>query len=103
MKLATHEVGHMFTLFHCIKYSCNMNGSNNLAETDRQPLYLCPACLAKICHATGVNPLMRYKKLLKFYKKYNINSPQEMTKKSLAVLNKLAQSQKDINKNSASY
>lgn len=51
LSTATHELGHMFSLWHCTSYACLMNGSNNLAESDREPLPLCPICQAKILHA----------------------------------------------------
>ena len=65
-KLATHETGHMFTMHHCTRYRCNMNGSNSLEETDHAPLHLCPECLAKVVDATGVDPLTRYETLRDF-------------------------------------
>ena len=49
IKTATHEIGHMFTLPHCAKYECCMNGSNSLRELNNHPTYFCPDCLAKIC------------------------------------------------------
>src|SRR3712207_7363776 len=35
LKIAAHETGHMFSVRHCTKYECVMNGSNHLGETDR--------------------------------------------------------------------
>ena len=61
---ATHETGHMFSINHCTAYECNMCGSNNLAESDRYPLYLCPECMAKVCWASQTDPLRRYERLL---------------------------------------
>ncbi len=49
IRTATHEIGHMFTLRHCVKYECCMNGSNHLYELDDRPTYFCPDCLAKYC------------------------------------------------------
>lgn len=49
IKTATHEIGHMFSLHHCVKYECCMNGSNTLRELNSNPIYFCPDCLAKIC------------------------------------------------------
>ncbi|MBV9959832.1 MAG: hypothetical protein JO360_15510, partial [Acidobacteria bacterium] len=66
MKLATHETGHMFSIEHCIKYECDMNGTNSLSETDRHPLDVCPECMAKICWATGTDPALRYERLAEF-------------------------------------
>ncbi|HJW08520.1 MAG TPA: archaemetzincin [Holophagaceae bacterium] len=63
---ATHETGHMFSMLHCTKYACNMNGSETLEESDRQPLALCPECLAKLCWATGTRPEDHLRKLADF-------------------------------------
>jgi len=30
LKVASHETGHMFGITHCVRYECNMNGSNSL-------------------------------------------------------------------------
>ncbi|MEP7317931.1 MAG: archaemetzincin [Panacibacter sp.] len=49
IKTATHEIGHMFSLPHCVKFECCMNGSNTLRELNSHPTYFCPDCLAKIC------------------------------------------------------
>ncbi len=63
-----HETGHMFGIQHCIYYRCLMNGSNNLEETDGQPLHLCPVDLRKLQWNTGFDLLERDKKLLAFTK-----------------------------------
>lgn len=47
-KTATHEIGHMLGMRHCIAFDCCMNGSNNREESDRGPLWLCPVCLCKL-------------------------------------------------------
>ncbi|MBS1913873.1 MAG: hypothetical protein JST22_17930 [Bacteroidetes bacterium] len=59
LKCATHELGHMFSLQHCTRYECNMNGCNSLEEMDRHPLAFCPECAAKILWATGIDPRTR--------------------------------------------
>jgi len=66
-KIVVHEIGHMFGLEHCIRYECNMNGSNHLEETDRQPLHLCPDCLRKSAWNQKFDVVARYRKLGKFY------------------------------------
>lgn len=48
IRTATHEIGHMFSIRHCVKYECCMNGSNNLFEMDNRPTYFCPDCLRKL-------------------------------------------------------
>jgi len=66
LKIATHETGHMFSMQHCTAYLCNMCGCNSREEADRNPLHVCCECMAKICHATGADPLARYKRLKEF-------------------------------------
>ena len=66
--LATHEIGHIFGIGHCVKWKCNMNGSNSLEESDRQPLHVCPTDLEKLVYACGVKPGPRYEALEGFYK-----------------------------------
>ena len=68
LKTASHETGHMFSMMHCTRFACNMCGSNSLEEADRQPLSLCPVCLAKLCYATGADPVKRFQKLIVFFK-----------------------------------
>jgi len=72
IKVATHETGHMFSIAHCIEYQCNMQGSNSLPESDRQPTHLCPECHAKILYATKALPVERYEKLIEFCKKHGL-------------------------------
>ncbi len=48
IQVASHEIGHMFSLHHCIHAKCVMNGSNTLPETDGQPNRLCSECLKKL-------------------------------------------------------
>ena len=63
LRTAVHETGHIFSLEHCTAYACVMNGVNNLEESDRTPLHLCPECLAKIAWATLVEPAARCRAL----------------------------------------
>ncbi len=86
MKVATHETGHMFSLEHCTKYHCNMCGSNNLDESDRNPIEVCPECLAKICWATQADPAERFRKLAAFCKEQGLKPEQEIYEKSLACV-----------------
>jgi archaemetzincin len=86
LKTASHETGHMFSMQHCTLYECNMCGSNNREEADRHPLWLCPHCLAKLCHATGADPAQRFKDLAAFSKREGLKPEQEFYEKSLAVL-----------------
>jgi archaemetzincin len=86
LKVATHETGHMFSLAHCTKYRCNMCGSNSLEESDRQPIEVCPECLAKICWATGADPAERFRKLAAFCKEQGLEPQQAFYEKSIAQL-----------------
>ncbi|MFK7769171.1 MAG: archaemetzincin [Mariniblastus sp.] len=72
IKIATHETGHMFSMQHCTRYECNMQGSNSLPESDAQPLLLCPECHAKVLYATGADPIRRYAKLIEFCKTHGL-------------------------------
>lgn len=63
IKTGTHEIGHMFSMYHCVFFECNMNGSNYRKESDRRPLALCPVCLRKLHWAVGFDPQRRYQDL----------------------------------------
>jgi archaemetzincin len=92
LKTATHETGHMFSLPHCVLYQCNMCGSNSLPEADRQPLEMCPHCLAKLCYATGARPAKRFEQLIEFYKANHLKAEREFCEKSLAAWNSAGKS-----------
>ena len=66
IKIATHETGHMFSMHHCIAWSCVMSGTNHLGETDSHPVDACPECMAKVCWFSHVSPADRYKRLAAF-------------------------------------
>jgi len=71
-KVLVHETGHMFGLHHCIFFSCIMNGSNHLQESDSRPMHFCPVCLRKLQHSIGFNVVKRYERLLQFYKEVRL-------------------------------
>lgn len=88
LKIAMHETGHMFSMRHCTKYECLMSGTNNLTETDRRPLDVCPECMAKICWAMDYAPAARYEKLAKFWAQQGWREEENLfTKKREAVKN----------------
>jgi len=66
LQTAVHEVSHMLGIEHCIAYECLMNGSNHQAEKDARPIWLCPLCLEKLCHALACDPAARFEKLRDF-------------------------------------
>jgi archaemetzincin len=87
LKIAMHETGHMFSMFHCTKYECLMSGSNHLGETDRRPLDVCPECMAKISWTMKYPPKERYKNLSKFWKEQGFDKlSKEFDEKLKAVL-----------------
>ncbi len=69
LKLATHELAHVFGLAHCRKFRCQMNGSNSLRESDLSPMHLCPECLRKLSFHLGFDRALRYRTLEKLYRK----------------------------------
>jgi archaemetzincin len=70
LKLASHEIGHMFGLKHCVFYKCTMNGTNSLAEMARQPLHLCPVCQRKLQWNLRYDAARRYRRLAAFYRRH---------------------------------
>lgn len=86
LKTATHETGHMFSIQHCIKYECNMCGSNSRTESDKRPLEVCPECVAKILWATQTDAIERFKKLAEFCKAEGLTPEQEFYEKSITTL-----------------
>jgi len=86
LKTATHEIGHMFGMQHCIRYECNLCGSNHREECDRRPLALCPECVCKVCWATGADPVERYRKLAAFCRKNGLKAEAAFYEKSLRTL-----------------
>jgi len=87
LKTASHETGHMFSMPHCTAWQCNMCGSNNLPEADRQPAWLCPQCMAKVCWAACYDPVQRYRNLAEFYRKAGLKEEADFYRKALKALN----------------
>jgi len=86
IKTGTHEIGHIFSMEHCILYECLMNGANSQDESDRKPLTLCPECMAKICWSTQTSPTNRFKQLIKFCMDNGLNNQVSKYKKSISAL-----------------
>jgi archaemetzincin len=63
---AAHELAHLFGIAHCIAWECLMNGSNNAAEKDARPMWLCPTDLQKLHLATGYEPGKHFARLAEF-------------------------------------
>lgn len=86
IKTAVHETGHMFSIKHCTLYECLMCGSNSMEESDARPLKLCPQCLPKVSHATGVKIVDRFIELKKIYDKYELNAEALYCQQALELL-----------------
>lgn len=67
LRVAVHEVGHMFGLGHCQAFRCLMNGVLDLKELDQAPMRLCPLCLRKLHVVTGLDPRARDAALLRAF------------------------------------
>lgn len=46
-KEATHELGHLFGLTHCLEPTCIMSFANSIYDVDRKLPMLCPDCLSR--------------------------------------------------------
>ncbi|MDQ7778152.1 MAG: archaemetzincin [Planctomycetota bacterium] len=77
LKTMAHETGHMFSLPHCVKYKCLMNGANSQSEQDSGPIHACPYCLKKLQWNTGFDLLARYEKLAQFYDEHGYKEEAE--------------------------
>lgn len=86
LKIAAHETGHMFSIQHCTKYECVMNGTNSLDETGRHPLDACPECMAKLCWAAGADPRERYLRLAAFCAEHGLAAEQSFFEASARAL-----------------
>lgn len=86
LKTGVHELGHMFGMAHCTQYQCGMNGSNSREEADRRPLALCPECAAKVCHATGADPVARYEDLAAFCREEGLQQQADFYERCVGAL-----------------
>ena len=86
IQTASHEIGHMFGIEHCIKYECCMNGSNHLQESDKAPRWFCWECLQKICWNTGYDMKKHLEEMEKFWTKMESKNYSEFYKKNLEAL-----------------
>ncbi|CAN5590018.1 hypothetical protein BH10BAC2_BH10BAC2_20810 [soil metagenome] len=86
IKTATHEIGHMFTLPHCAKYECCMNGNNSLRELNNYPTYFCPDCLAKICWNLNQNVTGNLERTKLYWQGRNDSLETKVYQKSIDML-----------------
>lgn len=83
LKICSHEIGHMFGLYHCIVANCVMNGTNSMTETDSHSIRLCSLCQRKLNSGFKYDNLKRLKELEEFFKKNNLNDGLALMKKDL--------------------
>jgi len=83
LKICSHEIGHMFGLYHCIDADCVMNGTNSLVETDEHTLRLCSNCQRKLQSGIKYNNEKRLTELEKYFKRNNLTSGFELMEKDL--------------------
>ena len=86
LKTATHETGHMFSMYHCTAYECNMCGSNHREESDRRPIALCPECLAKVCWAARIDPVKRFAAMYSFCARHGLKDEASFYARSIRAL-----------------
>jgi archaemetzincin len=86
LKTAVHETGHMFSMEHCTAHACVMNGANNLSESDRHPLWLCPHCMAKLSWSAQVDPVTRFGRLAEFCEQHGLEREAEFFRRSIKAL-----------------
>ena len=85
LKVMNHELGHIFSLRHCIFYDCSMNGSNSLRESDGRPIHYCPVCHAKLQWAIGFSPHKRLRALQRYYRSAGLTEEADFVRRRLAL------------------
>lgn len=88
INVSSHEIGHMFTLKHCINAVCAMNGSNNLSETDTKPNRLCSECTGKLAWNLNFNLYKRAVQLQDFFSKHKMKEDLDAATKDVKLLTK---------------
>jgi archaemetzincin len=89
IKTSSHEIGHMFTIQHCIHGVCVMNGSNSLYETDSRPNRLCSVCLSKLRWNIGFDLQKRNHELKIFFEKHKLHLDYELASQDLDIIDNL--------------
>lgn len=88
IKTSSHEIGHMFSIQHCIHAVCVMNGSNSLYESDSRPNRLCSDCLKKLAWNLEFSVEGRFKSLTHFFGRHKLKTDRRLALKDLAVVRK---------------
>ena len=59
IKVAIHELGHLFNMAHCLNKHCLMHYSGNIAELDTTSLAFCGYCSEFLAYSIGRERLLR--------------------------------------------
>lgn len=86
LKISSHEIGHMFGMHHCITANCVMNGSNGLAETDKNSIRLCSVCQQKLHSCIKYDNQKRLTALEKYFKRNNLTEELILMKKDVEAI-----------------
>ena len=100
VKIATHEIGHMYGHGHCIHYQCLMMGTMSLEQTDKNPITFCPVCYRKLWKCLKFDHVARYKALSECSKKLGVafNEPQEYEMNEMSVTEWFEKRYQDLKK-----
>jgi archaemetzincin len=88
INVCSHEIGHMFSLNHCIYAKCVMNGANSLYETDLSPNRLCSECQQKLSWNFHYNNVKRLEELNDYFKRNKLERDFNLSSKDLIILTK---------------
>lgn len=86
INISSHEIGHMYSLHHCIYAKCVMNGSNSLFETDLTPNRLCSECQKKLFWNIRYDNRKRLEELNNFFQRNNLKKDLALSKNDLDKL-----------------
>lgn len=86
LKVAAHEVGHLFSIKHCKNFHCIMNGSLSLDESDSKPVYFCPECLQKLCWNNNQDIRDHFFRMKKFWEGLGDEKTTEFYRMNLEAL-----------------
>lgn len=86
INIASHEIGHMFSISHCIWAKCVMNGANSLYETDESPNRLCTECQRKLYWNIMFDPGKRLNEIDSFLKQNELTADHQLIEKDIHLL-----------------
>jgi archaemetzincin len=84
--ISSHEIGHMFSMWHCTYARCVMNGTNSLQETDAMPNRLCSQCQMKLHWNFQYDNTRRLQELTAFFYKNQLRSDYLLANRDLKKL-----------------